>query len=414
MLSLPLSFYTPVEAKKGSLEIKREPEDFIVEEITKEGQKLKRDKPVRRKGKGGPFTWFVLQKRNWGTDMAIRAMAKALRVSQKRFNYAGTKDKRAVTVQLVSAWQVEEKALLSLSIADMKVLGAWRMPEKVHMGQLLGNAFTIRGQGEKGEVERGIEELSALGGFPNYYGIQRFGNVRRITHIIGYYMVKGDFETAVRLFLTYTEGEENRDAREARLRLAEEWDFSKALSYFPKFLKHERLLLSHLQHHPRDYVNAFRKLPLQTRLLFIHALQGYIFNALLSERLKEGELEKEEGEYYAPPNFYGFPDIERRTEKKEGAFLVAKVIGYKSELSEREREMLDRLSLSKEDFRVGRMPEVGSEGTYRVLIAPFKAFSHSHRKGQHQLYVELPRGSYATVFLEQLFRVREWRPTPRP
>ena len=39
------------------------------------------------------------------------------------------------------------------------------------------------------------------GGFPNFYGIQRFGIIRPITHIVGKYIVKDDFEKAVMTYI---------------------------------------------------------------------------------------------------------------------------------------------------------------------------------------------------------------------
>ena len=73
-------------------EIKTQPEDFIVEEILEDGTILEIDRVIQRAGSIGDFKRFVLQKKDWTTEGAIGRIAKALRVSPKRFGYAGSKD----------------------------------------------------------------------------------------------------------------------------------------------------------------------------------------------------------------------------------------------------------------------------------------------------------------------------------
>ncbi|MEM3486494.1 MAG: tRNA pseudouridine(13) synthase TruD, partial [Candidatus Methanomethyliaceae archaeon] len=124
--------------------IKATPEDFIVEEITTDGSVLSIDKIFSRKDEEGSFTHFILQKRSWTTEGALRRIGDALGVGKKRFSYAGSKDKNAFTTQLVSAYKVAKEDLLSLKLKDIKILGAWYAKDKVHLGELLGNRFTIR------------------------------------------------------------------------------------------------------------------------------------------------------------------------------------------------------------------------------------------------------------------------------
>jgi hypothetical protein len=83
-------------------EIKISPEEFIVEEIALDGTILELNKKIEKpdldSGPGageegkGKFTHFILQKKDWSTSSALMRLSKALRVGQKRFDYAGTKD----------------------------------------------------------------------------------------------------------------------------------------------------------------------------------------------------------------------------------------------------------------------------------------------------------------------------------
>ena len=78
-------------------------EEFVVEEITADGVVLERDKPAGYGSKEDAalerdyFSRFILQKRNWNTMQAIAEIARRLHAHPKRFDFAGTKDRNAVT-----------------------------------------------------------------------------------------------------------------------------------------------------------------------------------------------------------------------------------------------------------------------------------------------------------------------------
>src|SRR3970040_1538835 len=71
--------------------IKGEAEDFVVEEIPA-------DIPPSTEGS---YTVAKLRSRNWETNRLVREIARRLRISRKRISFAGTKDRRAVTTQLL-------------------------------------------------------------------------------------------------------------------------------------------------------------------------------------------------------------------------------------------------------------------------------------------------------------------------
>lgn len=397
--------YLSSKTKSVAGEIKQTPQDFAVEEIMPDGTVLELDKALERPSTGSQFVHFILQKQDWGTSDAAREIASRLHISPKRVNYAGTKDKRAITTQLMSAFGVKKENVLGLKMAGMKILGAWHADEKVDLGMLLGNRFKIRVEGEIDETD--VRAIAAeLGGrFPNYFGPQRFGSTRANTHIIGEKLLRSDLRGAVETYLMGGEGETNAYATEARRQLREEKDYRKALQYFPKHLKLERLMLLHLADHPYDYANALRKLPRQVLLLFVHAFQSHLFNLMLSERLGEGALEPEDGEYFCGERS-GFPDLEKKIETGNGkpeterSWLAGRIIGYETGLNEREKEMLERLEIRKEDFRMRVLPEINSKGTCRTLLAPMKDFYY--KDGVFSF--SLPSGSYATSALREFIK----------
>ena len=88
------------------------------------------------------------------------------------------------------------------------------------------------------------------------------------------------------LFLAKPSIDEHPSSRKARQQLQETEDFKHALENFPKQLRFERIMLSHLANNPDDFVGAFQKLPVKLQELFVQAHQSYLFNRFLSERIK--------------------------------------------------------------------------------------------------------------------------------
>lgn len=382
--------------------IKNSAEDFLVEEITKDGTVLELNKeiskteiPESEADENLKFLHFVLQKRDWATSQAIKTIATRLRISFRRFNFAGTKDKISTSTQLVSCFALRKEKLQQLRLKDVQINGMWYANDKVDLGNLSGNRFTIKVQDCEDDSEKVNKISEELGGvFPNYFGEQRFGSTRRNTHKIGELIIKNQFEEAAMAYLTDSEGEENQESVAARKELAATQDFATALKTFPKYLMPERSMLAHLEKFPTDYIGAFRKLQRNILLLFIHSFQSYLFNIDLSERIKHREFKPKKGEYTCGENFYGFPDIDNR---QIDGWLCMKLIGSESETTEREKELLESFGIKKEDFKIRSMPEISSKGTYRTALAPIKNFEHN----KCTFKFSLASGSYATVAMRE-------------
>ncbi len=378
--------------------IKSCPEDFIVEEIGTDGTVFELDKPITKPDEPGRSIHFILQKRDWSTSSAISELAKRLRTTHKAFNVAGNKDKVAITMQLASAQGVNKEELLGLDIRDIRINGAWMASERVHMGALLGNRFTIKVKNACEDASSRSEAIVAeLGNkFPNYFGEQRFGSSRKNTYQIGVKLLKGEIESAVRSFLFDSEGETHTEAKLARKELEESGNYSAAMNTFPRHLRLERSMIAYLAKRPGDFSGALRELPRNNLLMFIHAVQSHLFNRSLSDRINEG-LELERGEYFCGESA-GFPDISKT--EAEG-WIAARLIGYQTNLNEREKKLLGELGLVKEDFRMRSLPEINSKGSYRTLLAPMKDFN----LGPDSTFrFSLPSGSYATVAMREFMK----------
>jgi tRNA pseudouridine13 synthase len=375
--------------------LKSGPEDFLVEEIAPDGTIYELMRQFSRPDEEGKYVHFILQKKNWSTSSAISEIGNSLGIGHKNFNIAGTKDKVAITTQLVSVSGTTKEKILGTKIRDISINGAWNSKDRVRLGQLLGNRFSIKVRecvdDPDEKIARTASELNKT--FPNYFGEQRFGTTRKNTHLIGEKLLQGDLEGALTSFLCDFGGEKNELAANARKNLAGTGDFAAALIEFPRHLRLERSMLAYLSKNPQSHANALKKLPRNILLLFVHAFQSHLFNRLLSGRLSEGALELEEGEYFCGETL-GFPDIEKMD--AEG-WVCGKIIGYGTPLNERESGLLETLGITKDAFKMKALPEIRSKGTYRTLLAPMKDFNFSDGR----FHFSLPSGSYATMAIRE-------------
>ncbi|MEM0475777.1 MAG: tRNA pseudouridine(13) synthase TruD [Candidatus Norongarragalinales archaeon] len=406
------------------------PEEFVVEEITRGGVVLEIDTPVNL---GAPqdqtltrdyFTRFVLQKKNWNSMQALSEIARRLHALPKRFDFAGTKDRAALSTQLCSAFAIPPERLLALKIKDVKILGAWKSKNKVKLGELAGNRFTVTLTPKncgKPKTTPNAKRIAAKAKkmrfvFPNYFGSQRFGSMRGNAAAVGYALLKKDFEAAVNNYLCFTaKGERDDATRAARARLAKEKNYAAALDYFPRFLKYERLMLEHLAKSPRDFAGAFSRLPRHLQLLFIHAVQSEIFNEEVEARVKNKKLfTPQESDFYCLRDSLGFPlvneaNLVEDAEKVKAlvdageAFLVSELVGANSKPSAAQAKLLKKKKISVSDFKFSTLPWLSTRGGRRALFAPLLHFEIASEKPVRVRF-SLPSGSYATIAVQELLK----------
>ncbi|MEM1910170.1 MAG: tRNA pseudouridine(13) synthase TruD [Thermofilaceae archaeon] len=403
-------------------------EDFKVFEIAL-GNILCRPGCSNQLSGSGDYVWFLLEKRGVDTLTALRALARAIGVSHKRFSAAGLKDSRAITFQLVCGEGIDPGSIPKRVGEKVLIHDVFRMPFKLAPGMLVGNLFEItvrRLSVPPSEAEERISslvnEICEAGGAPNYYGYQRFGTIRPITHVIGRMIIHGRFEEAVRELLTRVFPYESQRAREARQYLASTWDIEGALKIFPKRLHHERMILQYLCKHPGDYTGAIRTLPVAVRQLFIEAYQAYLFNKVLSRRIEAGLplAEPVPGDLVMLGDNEGAILRARTTNLDKlrelvamgKASVVGNVFGYSSVLAEGEpglieNEVLREEGLSLDSFKIKAMPEASSKGTYRPFVMnasqlEWKVISYDAPEANFRFV--LRRGSYATVLMREFVK----------
>jgi tRNA pseudouridine13 synthase len=193
-------------------------------------------------------------------------------------------------------------------------------------------------------------------------------------------------------------------------------------------------MLAHLEKKPRDFMGAFRRLPLQLRRLFPQAYQSYLFNMCLSERVEKGlSLRQAEiGDYVVGVERVGLPMIRirqvttigRKTEInkaiQDGKMRLAiPIVGFKQNLSqgvqgEIEKDILRSEEIEPRNFMIKTFSEVSQKGGLRTMVVPIKNFSlnkvsedtESSTKTA-ELSFTLHRGSYATVILREIMKSQD-------
>jgi len=327
--------------------LRERPEDFRVTEL-----EAFEPEPLGADHGAYPELLVRVTLADWDTNDFAKRISDALEMSRERVSWAGTKDKRAVTTQLFTLRNVDPDDLPEIRGAEIEPLG--RAGRGLSFGDLAGNAFEIRVADAVADAEDRVADVvddlatfaggdgddvdpddadpvddAATVGVPNYFGQQRFGSVRPVTHRVGLAVVRGDFREAVRLYAGNSSAAEPDDTRAGRDRvdaafgIAEDaqagdsvgvddgagddsgvvadgtgdGDWGACLDVVPRKLRFERSMLSRLAEHdvapsapPDDeaWRDALEAVPSNLQRLFVNAAQSVLFNRIASERLRRG------------------------------------------------------------------------------------------------------------------------------
>jgi tRNA pseudouridine13 synthase len=421
------TFFTPYGGIGGKL--RTSPEDFVVREVSNYPSKKEK----------GRFTIADVTVTNWETNHLVRDMSNWLHISRQRIGFAGTKDKRARTTRLMSFYNIPKEELSKVKLKNVEIENIYVSDRPIKIGNLIGNRFeiTVRNVDKKIKSDS-IKDVTSFiqkySGFPNFYGVQRFGIVRPITHIVGKYIVKDDFENAVMSYVANPMDAEDEESYELRKKLDKTHDFAEALKSYPNKLNFEKAMLNKLVVDQNDFVGALKELPKNLLTMFVYAYQSYMFNRILSERIgkkiplneavvgdivlpiRQGMINQE----YIKVKENNIGKVNNQISKGKaavsGVLFGSDSVFSDGEMGEIENKIIESEKVDLRDFIIPDIPYISSSGSRHPIIAPvkdldFKFFDDELNKDKKALILKfgLQKGCYATSLLREIMKTDDIR-----
>ena len=200
--------------------IKQICEDFVVDE-TYDTSNLCED---------GKFFYYKLTKKDMNTIDAINILKEKYDIN---INYAGNKDKNAITSQTISS----DRKIKEFENNNIKINYLGSKNSRIHLGENSGNKFTITLRNldiHETQLLKNKLETNKNIAFVNFYGSQRFGkNNLKVAETI----LTRDFKSATEL------------------------------------IDHQNIK-KYLSKHPADYIGAIKTLPKKLLNLVVNSYQS--------------------------------------------------------------------------------------------------------------------------------------------
>jgi len=349
--------------EKVFAKLKHLSEDFIVEEIgdswrcSVSKNLLFGQKPVIEGfdlDSQRDFLCFELEKKDLDHFSMVNELANLLGIHKMDIGYAGSKDKKAWTVQRISLFKPDIQKIKDFYHSNIYLKNFKWSKRKIKIGYLEGNHFklVLRDVDSKDAIKV-VNQIRKIKWFPNYFGKQRFGvtdsNVR-----IGILILKKKFNEAAHELLR-----DSKAGTNVKLDV--------------------------------DGLRYLKSLERKNLLMIINSVQSRFFNSVLEMALDEG--------------------LDFTKDGMKNCLLP----GYKSKfyngrLGEIERVVLKEIGLTLEDFDIKEMSFLRMKGSFRSAITEVKDLNleildDELFKGSKKIILEftLPSGVYATTFLENFF-----------
>ncbi len=367
---------------------------------------------------------YRLHKTSLSTPEATARFAKALNIKPGDVAHAGLKDKHAHTIQHVSARARDLTAAahfapeITAPSLHATLIGWSSAP--VDASIIESNRFEIMIRGLSRETsDRMTRHAHAMGAldqstllFTNYFGEQRFGSARHGEGFAAAHLVRGDFESALKLLIA-TPARKDTGARRAFTRAAAtHWgQWNELLAAAPPS-PHRRAI--EVLASRGSFADAFASLPMIDQRLCVDAYQSWLWNHAAAELLRESLAATPDATLELPTD-YG-PLVFARASAvppalsqfnaplpRNGAALDGDWARAVERVLARESLTLDQLqipTLRRPRFDPGERPLFASASSFSLSGPTPDEFANGRLARTARF--ELPSGSYATIVLRAL------------
>ena len=333
-------------------------ERFFVEEI-----------PLFRFAERGSNLILKIKKSDMSTFKLITVIAKATQLEHRDIGYAGLKDKNATTIQYISIPKQHERELRkNITTEKIEILDTFYSKFPIKVGQLKGNRFSIVLHDVTPEAKARIEKVAkemVEKGIPNYYGYQRFGEDAK----------------------SYQQGKEIAHSGKKLKGAKEKLLVSAYQSYLFNNWLTNRVNISKTinKNRPED---AEKILDYPLELVKVLAKQPHFFKLFIGDDMQDYPFGKS----------YFLQDFERASK----AFTSHKssptglLVGSKVK-----RAMADARHL-EEEFDDDELYALKGDRRYAWIFPENLNLLYREREKQLTIEFYLPKGAYATTFLEEI------------
>ena len=382
-----ISVYTTQFSGIGG-KIRISPEDFEVSELI---SKRATNSITDESG----YAVYKLKKKKIDTNHALSGV---FRKTGVRLKSLGLKDASAVTEQYVgSPHKGKPIEDFSTEKYSLRKIGFTKKP--LSKKDRIGNNFKI----QISDCSDGLSSFNEHNHVLNFYGYQRFGSKRPVTHLIGKAILHRDFDMAVDLILSFTSSYDSDENSEIREKLSDKTNYEKYYDQVPSQMDIEKIVLKEMIDHD-DSIRAIRAIPLSLRRFYIQAYQSFIFNQSISSAFLDGEnlFEAKSGDVC-----YDSKSIIGKFKDGVEQYLSLPFVGYsyykKTRFDHQISKILIQEEITPKDFFIKEMQEVSSEGGFRQS----SIHCSDYLSNENNVEFSLSRGSFATILLREIMKPKD-------
>ena len=390
--------------------IKKNTEDFHVQEIINDIF-LSQISPEQTAS--NIFPVYEIRKKGIDSSHAILTLRKKTGLDLK---IVGIKDAKATTIQYASSSTRKVIKNIDLGKIKLTLVGYSRKP--IEKNNLVGNTFEIRiVEPKRDKLDNISQFLYDINNLGNYYGLQRFGSERLVTHLVGKAILERKFDKATEILMTCTTKYDSKFSREIREKLRDIKSNPNLLHEIPPGMDIEKNLAQAILR-GKDPISALRTIPINIRRLFVQAFQAYLFNKTLSVAIRDDfslNIPEENDlcfDVYDDSLIFGKIrkyEKEKPTDSRIHRLPTIRLPGYsfqpgKNRFDKILKEFMKSENMTAKDFFIKEMQELSESGGFRQACFVCKNFKHKKEENSLLVGFSVPKGSYATILLRELIK----------